>query len=611
MHFLKKGSICVGAVLLSLFILLGAVPTVSAAEAAQERVGHCYAMLNENEQLVYCFLYEAFSEIANGERESAVIVAEGELLDEWSRRGLKTEWTREELGVESLTTADLSDAVSQQFNISLVMDALLGDCAFELFWHDKTVGQRMAASYTATEQNGVATVGRVSKLTFVYSVAKDYQPNGYDENAPTVNTAKTSAAATRAKAEAERIVAAAASFSDYEKLVAYRDAVCDAVIYDKTAVGTTPYGNPWQLVNVFDGDPDTNVVCEGYSKAFQYLCDLTDFTEDVRCYTVDGSMIGGTGAGAHMWNVVMMEDGRRYLVDITNSDSGSVGQDGGLFLAGTAGVSASSYAFSVDGNTVRFAYDDDQIAFWGQGSDSPLTLSSSDYIPSKITLTVAKGLCYDGSPMTVGEHDADICYAVVGSSVGGGTAWNWSYEWYADENGERGEKLDADPVNAGAYWLSVTAKRGFLSHSREARIELAKAAPSYTLPTGLSAEEGTRLSAIDLPDGFTWQTPDATLKRVGDEVYFAIFTPDDLDNYSTVTQIKVTVTVTKRPVATDVFNGTNDDAQTNEAPLQKPQGSQGASIGSTMLGLGCASSVGAAPIAVLLAATALALRKKK
>ena len=74
-------------------------------------------------------------------------------------------------------------------------------------------------------------------------------------------------------------------------------------------------------------DESTNVVCEGYSKAFQYLCDLSDIT----CYTVTGDMDGGTGAGAHMWNIVE-QDGRYYIADITNSDTDSAGENGELFL---------------------------------------------------------------------------------------------------------------------------------------------------------------------------------------------------------------------------------------------------------------------------------------
>ena len=85
--------------------------------------------------------------------------------------------------------------------------------------------------------------------------------------------------------------------------------------------------------------PDTKVVCEGYSKAFQYLCDLSGFDG---CYTVSGMMRGGTGAGPHMWNIVTLE-GKNYLVDVTNCDGNSIGAPDKLFLAGASGSVETGY----------------------------------------------------------------------------------------------------------------------------------------------------------------------------------------------------------------------------------------------------------------------------
>ena len=88
--------------------------------------------------------------------------------------------------------------------------------------------------------------------------------------------------------------------------------ICDLVEYNSAAANDElddSVQDPWKLIWVFDGDSSTNVVCEGYAKAFKYLCDLSEFQRDISCITVSGVMSGGTGAGDHMWNVVNMGQG--------------------------------------------------------------------------------------------------------------------------------------------------------------------------------------------------------------------------------------------------------------------------------------------------------------
>ena len=105
-------------------------------------------------------------------------------------------------------------------------------------------------------------------------------------------------------ANAKAIVSKYSGSSDEDKLRGYMEEICDLVSYnDAAADGGVSYGNPWQLVWVFDGDPDTEVVCEGYAKAFKYLCDQSSFSNDISCILVTGLMTGGTGAGNHMWNI--------------------------------------------------------------------------------------------------------------------------------------------------------------------------------------------------------------------------------------------------------------------------------------------------------------------
>lgn len=116
--------------------------------------------------------------------------------------------------------------------------------------------------------------------------------------------------------------------------------------------------NPWQLVYVFDADSSTNTVCEGYAKAFQYLCDLTAFEdEDIYSYIVTGTVSELTGQGLYMWNIVHMGANGNYLVDVTNCDQGMIGENNQLFLAGyTQGNITNGYRFEVSSRQISYQY---------------------------------------------------------------------------------------------------------------------------------------------------------------------------------------------------------------------------------------------------------------
>lgn len=83
------------------------------------------------------------------------------------------------------------------------------------------------------------------------------------------------------------------------------------------------------FINVFDEDNATDVICGGYSNAFQLLCDLSGL--DITCLKAEGEMITPNKNLEHAWNIVVIND-KEYLVDITNTDTGTVGQKGQLFL---------------------------------------------------------------------------------------------------------------------------------------------------------------------------------------------------------------------------------------------------------------------------------------
>ena len=229
-----------------------------------------------------------------------------------------------------------------------IMNSLLNDCPYELYWFDKTSGMGMS--------------GNTSEITFSFVVSSDYG-SGYAVD-PSKTTAVSSAVTT-----INEIIAKYAGKSDYEKLVGYKEEICALTSYNQDAANnnSTPYGNPWQLIWVFDNNASTNVVCEGYSKAFKYLCDMTTFDAPVYCYTVSGKMDNGN----HMWNIVEI-DGKYYHVDITNCDEGSVGAPEKLFLKGVTSPTANG--FSING--ISYVYDADSKSMY---STETAGLSTTDY----------------------------------------------------------------------------------------------------------------------------------------------------------------------------------------------------------------------------------------
>jgi len=57
-------------------------------------------------------------------------------------------------------------------------------------------------------------------------------------------------------------------------------------------------------------------VCEGYSEAFKLICDK----EGIPCILVIGDAVTSEGVGPHMWNAVLMDDGKWYFIDVTWDD---------------------------------------------------------------------------------------------------------------------------------------------------------------------------------------------------------------------------------------------------------------------------------------------------
>lgn len=345
--------------------------------------------INSNTNILVQLLTDAVTKIANGERDSSEVSFTGTVLTD---ANVKVIFNKADLGlaptdpffetkvVDGNTVNVLTETVSeglknQGFDSQMILQLLLTNHPFEMYWMDKTKGISTGIS-ASTSGNTLTVTGY--NVTFM--VSQDYavgDSSSYDPTQP--DTTKTSAAANAVKT-AQSVVNNNADKSDYEKLVAYKNYICEAVEYNTAAANTAnyPYGDPWQLIYVFDGNLKTNVVCEGYAKAFKYLCDLTwkGTNPAVKCYLATGTMTGGKGAGPHMWNIVTI-GGRNYLADVTNSDTGTVGYDGRLFLKGASGSVESGY--TVHG--VSFVYDPDTKAVY----DMELELSATAFDPAAVT----------------------------------------------------------------------------------------------------------------------------------------------------------------------------------------------------------------------------------
>lgn len=366
------------------------VPEVVKAESSgntASRPATYMASMNPTLRAVYDQLVPEIQKIAAGEGDSSIFELSFQPLT----------FTKEELGIEGdilvlnkenqyqfskEANEAVTNAFSAELDVNMLLNQLLARHPYELYWFDKVFKQDDVGAISVRpicSVDGQQTTVTVSDCQILMVVSQDYAVTDADTKQYYLyspDKAKTGAA-TAAAAKAAQVVAENQGKGTYSKLVAYREFIIDAVEYNKAA--SKPdypygYGDPWQLIYVFDNDPDTNVVCEGYSKAFKYLCDLTWTGSDpeVACYLPTGTMDGD----AHMWNIVSI-GGVNYLTDITNCDSGTTGAPDQLFLCGAEGSVDASYTAATTNGTVTYVYDKETLALY----DKELVLSDTRYSP--------------------------------------------------------------------------------------------------------------------------------------------------------------------------------------------------------------------------------------
>lgn len=132
----------------------------------------------------------------------------------------------------------------------------------------------------------------------------------------------------------------------------------------------------------------------------------------------------------------------------------------------------------------------------------------------------ATGLVYNGAEQ-IGVADGDLYSVTNGSAINAG---NYVAELTLD---------DAE---------NYTWEQGF-----DGRLNWSIAkAPSvdYEVPSGIEATYGQTLSEITLPPGWKWKDGNTVIQNTGKVGFVAIYTPEDAENYETVTK-SLTITVEK------------------------------------------------------------------
>ncbi len=104
--------------------------------------------------------------------------------------------------------------------------------------------------------------------------------------------------------------------STYERVLAIHDYLVSNMVYEKTS------DHAWDIYGAF---VEKKGVCESYARSFQYMCAQCG----INAICVSGTGINSAGSEGHMWNMVQMNDGFWYEMDVTWDDPLVNGSDSG------------------------------------------------------------------------------------------------------------------------------------------------------------------------------------------------------------------------------------------------------------------------------------------
>lgn len=131
---------------------------------------------------------------------------------------------------------------------------------------------------------------------------------------------------------------------------------------------------------------------------------------------------------------------------------------------------------------------------------------------------------------------------------------------------------DFEGENVGNYSITVSLKdKNNYEWNDETNSDLilnwsiTKADPDYEnkVPTNLTGVNGQTLEDINLPKGFTWDSPTTAL-ALGTHTYKATYTPEDINNYNIITNIDIKVNTKDLFNVTTLVTGGNGGVTSGE-----------------------------------------------
>ena len=291
--------------------------------------------------------------------------------------------------------------------------------------------------------------------------------------------------------------------------------------------------------------------------------------------TVSGSSAGGSGVSV----TVKKPDGTTETISgnytITSAGTYTVTAATGAGQTKTEAITVHSVTIGgdpqlvVDGGkvTVPNAPAQDGYTFDGWYTGGTKWDFEVGQVTSNLALTAkwtlnkpTVSLTADKNTATYNGGDTVITLTTTATHTAGVT---YTYEWYKGETklAATGATLTlANVADTGSYTVKVTASdnSGLTSEaiSNEVTVTIHKSTPNYTIPTGLTATYGDKLSSVTLTGGWTWDSPNDFVGSAGERSHAATFTPADTDNYEIVKQT-VTITVNKK-VLTPTVGTVND-----------------------------------------------------